>query len=128
MNIIGHGIDIVTIHRLADLISRSAEDFLGATFTTHEREEVESLETTTAYFAGRFAAKEAVVKALGTGFSGDIAWTDVEILRQPTGAPHVHLSGGALAVAQSLGVTRWLISISHDDSYAVASALALGDA
>jgi holo-[acyl-carrier protein] synthase len=128
MNIIGHGIDIVAIRRLADLIDRCAEDFLEATFTANEREEVESPETTTAFFAGRFAAKEAVVKALGTGFFGDIAWTDVEILRQPTGAPHVHLFGGALAVAQSLGVTRWLVSISHDESHAVASALALGDA
>jgi holo-[acyl-carrier protein] synthase len=128
MRIIGHGIDIVAIHRIAGLLNRGVEDFLEATFTPNEREEVESPETTTAFFAGRFAAKEAVVKALGTGFFGDIAWTDVEILRHPTGAPQVHLSGGALAVAQSLGVTRWLISISHDESYAVASALALGNA
>jgi holo-[acyl-carrier protein] synthase len=128
MHIIGHGIDIVAIYRIAGLLDRDAEDFLEATFTPNEREEVESPETTTAFFAGRLAAKEAVVKALGTGFFGDIAWTDVEILRQLTGAPHVHLSGGALAVAQSLGVTRWLVSISHDESHAVASALALGDA
>jgi holo-[acyl-carrier protein] synthase len=128
MNIIGHGIDLVAIRRIADLLDLYAEDFLEATFTPNEREEVESPDTTTAFFAGRFAAKEAVVKALGTGFFGDITWTDVEILRQPTGAPHVHLSGGALAVAQSLGVTRWLVSISHDESHAVASALALRDA
>jgi holo-[acyl-carrier protein] synthase len=96
--------------------------------TPNERQEAESLETAAAFFAGRFAAKEAVVKALGTGFVDDIAWTDVEILRQPTGVPNVHLSGGALAVAQSLGVTRWLVSISHDESHAVASAIALGEA
>ena len=128
MRIIGHGIDIVAIRRLASLIECCAEDFLEATFTPNERKEAESLETVTAFFAGRFAAKEAVVKALGTGFSGDIAWTDVEILRQPTGAPTVHLSGGALAIAQSLGVTGWLVSISHDESHAIASAIALGDA
>jgi holo-[acyl-carrier protein] synthase len=128
VNIIGHGIDIVSIHRVDSLLDRNAEDFLETTFTANEQEEVESPETTITYFAGRLACKEAVVKALGTGFFGDIAWTDVEILRQPTGAPHVHLSGGALAVAQSLGVTRWLVSISHDESHAVASALALGDA
>jgi holo-[acyl-carrier protein] synthase len=128
MSIIGHGIDIVAIHRIAGLIERCAEDFLEATFTFNERQEAESPETSTAFFAGRFAAKEAIVKALGTGFFGDIAWTDVEILRQPTGSPHVHLSGGALAVAQSLGVTHWLLSISHDESYAIASAIALGDA
>ena len=127
MNIIGHGIDIVAIRRLVDLIEGCAEDFLEGIFTPNERREVESPETVTAFFAGRFAAKEAVVKALGVGFSGDIAWIDVEILRQPTGAPHVHLSGGALAVAQALGVTRWLVSISHDESHAIASAIALGD-
>ncbi len=128
MNIIGHGIDIVEIRRIAGLIDRCTEDFLEATFSANERKEAESLETATAFFAGRFAAKEAVVKALGTGLFGDIAWTDVEILRQPTGAPNVCLFGGALAVAQSLGVTRWLVSISHDESHAVASAIALGDA
>jgi holo-[acyl-carrier protein] synthase len=128
MSIIGHGIDIVAIHRITGLIERCAEDFLEATFTLNERKEAESPETATAFFTGRFAAKEAVVKALGTGFVGNIAWTDVEILRQRTGAPHVHLSGGALAVAQSLGVTRWLVSISHDESHAIASAIALGNA
>jgi len=128
MSIIGHGIDIVAIHRIAGLIDRCAEDFLEGTFSANERKEAEASETANAFFAGRFAAKEAVVKALGTGFSGDIAWTDVEILRQSIGAPHVRLSGGALAVAQSLGVTRWLVSISHDESHAVASAIALGDA
>jgi holo-[acyl-carrier protein] synthase len=128
MNIIGHGIDLVAIHRVAGLIKHCAEDFLEATFTLNERKEAESPETSTAFFAGRFAAKEAIVKALGTGFVGDITWTDVEILRQPTGAPDVHLSGGALAVAQSLRVTHWLLSISHDESHAIASAIALGDA
>jgi holo-[acyl-carrier protein] synthase len=128
MNIIGHGIDIVAIRRVAGLIDRCAEDFLEAVFTPNECNEAGSPETATAFLAGRVAAKEAVVKALGTGFSGDIAWTDVEIFRQPTGAPNVHLSGGALTVAQSLGVTRWLVSISHDECYAVASAIALGDA
>jgi holo-[acyl-carrier protein] synthase len=127
MSIIGHGIDIVAIHRIAGLIERCPEDFLEATFTLNERKEAESLETATAFFTGRFAAKEAIVKALGTGFLGDISWTDVEILRQPSGAPNVHLSGGALAVAQALGVTRWLLSISHDESHAVASAIALGN-
>ena len=128
MSIIGHGIDIVAIHRIAGLIERCAEDFLEATFTPNECKGVESPETATTIFAGLSAAKEAVVKALGTGFVGDIAWTDVEILRQPTGAPNVHLSGGALAVAQALGVTHWLVSISHDESHAIASVLALDDA
>jgi holo-[acyl-carrier protein] synthase len=126
MIIIGHGIDIIAVRRIADLIACHAEDFLEASFTPNERKEVESPEMAIAFFAGRFAAKEAVAKALGTGFIGDIAWTDVEILRQPMGAPSVHLSKGALVLAQSLGVTRWLVSISHDECHAIASAIALG--
>ena len=77
------------------------------------------------FFAGRFAAKEAVGKALGTGISGDIAWKDIEILRDVNGAPLVSLSGETLDVANALGVTRWLLSISHTETYAVASAIAV---
>jgi holo-[acyl-carrier protein] synthase len=79
------------------------------------------------YYGGRLAAKEAVVKALGTGFSGEVAWGDVEILRLPSGQPVVRLSGGAKAVADGLGVTRWVLSISHSNSFAVASAIAVSE-
>ena len=79
------------------------------------------------FYAGRFAAKEAIAKALGTGISGDIAWTDIEILRQPTGVPEVRLSHEAEKVATSQGITRWLLSISHSEQFAIASALALTD-
>jgi holo-[acyl-carrier protein] synthase len=66
-----------------------------------------------------------VAKALGTGFSGDVAWIDIEILRQPTGSPDLRLSGGALETANALGITDWFISISHDGGHAVASAIAV---
>lgn len=127
MTICGHGIDLVAIGRVVKLLAESSADFLEATFTPSERQGSEGSVSHAAYFAGRFAAKEAVAKALGTGFSGEIAWTDIEVLRGATGNPEVWLSGGALARAQSLGITGWLLSISHDDTYAVASAIAVAD-
>ena len=78
--------------------------------------------------AGCFAAKEAVLKALGTGWSDGVAWTEVEIVHAPSGAPTVALSGCALEVAAERGVARWLLSLSHDGDYATATAIALGPA
>ncbi len=76
--------------------------------------------------AGRFAAKEAVLKALGTGFGAGVAFTDVVIHRMPGAAPEVQLSGGAAKAAEAQGVTAWRLSISHAGGLAMASALALG--
>lgn len=85
------------------------------------------LEAALGRYGGRLAAKEAVVKAIGTGFSGEVSWTEVEILRLPSGQPEVSLSGSAKTVAEGLGVTRWLLSISHSNLFAVASAIAVSD-
>ena len=79
------------------------------------------------YFAGRFAGKEAVAKALGTGFSAEVSWAGIEILRLPSGAPAIRLSGGALEAAKLLGITRWLISISYGGGFAMASVIAVAD-
>lgn len=76
--------------------------------------------------AGRFAAKEAVLKALGTGFGAGVAFTDVVIHRTPGAAPEVQLTGGAANAATALGVTAWRLSISHAGGLAMASVLALG--
>ncbi len=80
-----------------------------------------------AYYAGRFAGKEAVSKALGAGFSGDVTVYTIEILRLPTRAPSVKLTGGALGVAAALGVTGWQISISRTGGLAIASVIAVAD-
>ena len=76
--------------------------------------------------AGRFAAKEAVLKAIGTGFGAGVAFTDVMIHRAPGAAPEVRLSGGAAQAATALGVTAWQLSITHAGGIAMASVLALG--
>jgi holo-[acyl-carrier protein] synthase len=123
----GHGIDIIELVRVQNHIDRQHGDWADAVFSADERAQVDPPPHDISYYAGRYAAKEAVAKALGTGFSGDVAWLDIEILRQPTGAPGVRLRGGALEAANALGITQWLISISHSGDYAVASAIAVGD-
>jgi holo-[acyl-carrier protein] synthase len=127
MQLIGHGIDIIELARIASSLRSSSDDFLEAIFTEAERGLAGEQAEWIGHYGGRLAAKEAVVKALGTGFTGEIAWTDVEILRLPSGQPEVRLSGGARAVADGLGVTRWLLSISHSNSFAVASAIAVSE-
>ncbi len=127
MRIIGHGIDIVENARISALIEQHGEQFLSRCFTPAEqayaasgqRQRVER-------YAARFAAKEAVLKSLGTGWSDGIGWRDIEVVRLPSGEPQILLSGRCLEVADELGVTEWRISLSHSDHYAVASAMAIG--
>jgi holo-[acyl-carrier protein] synthase len=123
--ILGHGIDVADLARVRVLLTKMEEDFLQSTFTATERETDNLPEERVPFFAGRLAAKEAIAKALGTGFIGNIAMRQVEIARRPDGSPEVHLHGAAKAAADSLGVGRWLISISHTESVAVASAIAV---
>ena len=127
MCILGYGVDIVELGRVERLLASPDNDWLLAVFSPDEQRAADAPPARVRYFAGRYAAKEAVAKALGTGISGDIAWTDIEVLREPTGAPIVRISGGALNAASGKHISRWLISISHTGEYAVASAIAVGD-
>jgi len=126
MNIIGHGIDIVEIKRIKKIIDRLGDRFETRCFTETERINASGINRIQ-YFAGRFAAKEAVLKALGTGWSQGISWTDIEIERLPTGKPLVVLYSRCQEIATELGISIWFLSISHAESYAVASAIALGE-
>ncbi len=126
--ILGHGIDATDIERIRRLLTTMEEDFLLGTFTQAERS-IECGEHERApYYAGRLAAKEAVAKALGTGFAGNISWQQIEVYRRGDGRPDVRLRGAALAEARHLGIVRWLVSISHTETVAVASAIAVGQA
>jgi holo-[acyl-carrier protein] synthase len=127
MKILGHGIDLMELARVQQHLSTPHGDWIDAVFSNDERAQADQPPREVEFFAGRYAAKEAVVKALGTGFSDNVAWLDVEIRRRPAGGVEVHLSGGADEIATALGVTRWLVSISHSGGYAVASAIALSD-
>ncbi|MCP2728315.1 holo-ACP synthase [Limnofasciculus baicalensis] len=126
MNIIGHGIDIVEIKRIKEIIERFGNRFETRCFTEKEYLVAGTGVNRIQYLAGRFAAKEAVLKALGTGWSQGISWTDIEIERLSTGRPLVVLYGRCQEIASELGVAMWFLSISHTNSYAVASAIAVG--
>ena len=126
MNGIGIGTDIVETLRIARMIERHGELFLGRVFTPHEVEYCSQRKASTQHYAGRWAAKEAVLKALGTGWARGISWLDVEVRNEDGGPPRVALRGGALQVSRQAGIAEILISIAHCRSHAVAYALALG--
>src|SRR5687768_17109646 len=126
MPILGHGIDIVETSRIRKLVDDHGAHFLDRVFTAGEQRYC-ALNPKRYYehLAGRFAAKEAVLKVLGTGWRGGIAWTDVEIIREPAGQPRVLLSGECLRIATDQGIARWHVSISHIETHATASAIGM---
>ena len=126
MPILGHGIDIVETQRIRELVEHHGQHFLDRVFTADEQHYCAM--NPKRYFehlAGRFAAKEAVLKVLGTGWRGGIAWTDVEIIKYPSGQPRIQLTGECLRIATELGITRWHVSISHIETHATSSAIGL---
>lgn len=127
MRIIGHGIDAVKIADIkADVDStnkRWTEQFCSA----DERAHAGTTPARYRYFASCFAGKEAIVKALGTGFAGDITWRGIEILRRDSGAPYIRLRDEVLELALGMGITDWFISISYLDEIAMASVIAVGE-
>jgi holo-[acyl-carrier protein] synthase len=128
MNVIGIGTDIVETLRIAQMIERHGELFLDRVYTPQEVQYCSVRKAATQHFAGRWAAKEAVLKALGTGWARGIRWRDVEVRNELGGRPHIHLDGGALEAGRSLGIEQVLISISHCRAYATAYAIAVGPA
>ncbi len=121
--IYGIGVDIVETARIASSLQRFGERFLRRVFTQAERDYCASMPYPERHYAARFAAKEAVSKAFGTGIGASIGWRDIEILRRDTGAPYIQLHGPAAALAASLRITEALVSLSHSDHYAVANAV-----
>jgi len=108
------------------MIERHGELFINRVYTPQEIEYCQARKQATQHFAGRWAAKEAVLKALGTGWRRGISWRDVEVYNEPGGKPLIRLRGGARDVVEQLGIRDLLISISHCRSHAVAYALAVG--
>ena len=126
MPIVGHGIDIVEVARLRQLIERHGDRFLGRCFTQQEIDYARRRPQRFAeHLAARFAAKEAVLKVLGTGLRHGIGWCDIEVLRLPTGQPTLRLDGQAARIASQRGIARWHLSLSHVSSHATASAIGL---
>ncbi len=126
MKILGTGIDIVESARLAESIKRHGEHFLARVFTEGERQYCAGMKRPETFYAARFAAKEAVSKAFGTGIGAQLGWLDIDVRRKASGEPFVVLSGAGAATAARLGIAEILLSLSHSEHYAVAHALALG--
>jgi holo-[acyl-carrier protein] synthase len=123
MTLLRTGIDLVEIERMRSMLERHGERFLRRVYTSQELADSDG---SPASLSARFAAKEAVSKALGTGI-GDVAWQEIEVLRSPSGEPFLALHGDARRLADEQGLTTWALSLSHTQHYAVAQVVALGD-
>ena len=128
VNIVGHGIDLVDIAEMRRWIEDPRDPLIPRCFIQEEIDEVGDGPDRIERLAGRFAAKEAVLKALGTGFGGGVAFSDVVIHRAPGAPPQVRLTGGAAKAAGEHGITEWRLSISHAGAMAMASAIGIGGA
>ena len=126
LQIIGIGTDIIECLRIAQMIERHGELFIRRVYTEHEIEYCSTKKASTQHYAGRWAAKEAVLKALGTGWRRGISWRDIEVRNKPGGAPTIALCGGAREVFEESGIRTMHISISHCRSHATAHAIAEG--
>jgi len=124
--IIGTGVDIIDLARLQEMIDRHGMRFLSKTFTESEIAYCQSRKVPVMHFAGRFAVKEAMFKALGTGWRGGIGWKQVEVQVDARGRPHVRLTGQAASRAHELGISEIFVSISHCNCHAVAQVIAEG--
>lgn len=125
-HVIGIGTDIVECQRIANMIEKHDDLFKQRVFTAAEIEYCSLRKAAVQHFAGRWAAKEAALKAIGTGWAKGIQWTDIEIVNEVGGKPTIELHQAGLAVARERGIQQILISISHCQSYAVAFATAIG--
>jgi len=123
MGIIGTGIDIVEIARFRKILAGAGERFLTRVFTMEEQRFCFTQKDPAPHLAARFAAKEAVLKALGTGWTRGITWLDVEVLRQKQSAPVIILRGAAQEIALSKGVEKVHLSLTHTDNWAAATAI-----
>lgn len=117
------GIDLIEIERIREAIERHGDKFVARIFTEYEQKECKGRIPS---LAARFAAKEAVAKALGTGI-GDVSWLDIEIRGDENNAPRLYLSGMAEVKAKEKGLSNWSVSLSHTESHATALVVVVGE-
>ncbi len=127
MTILGIGMDIVETKRIAESIERFGDRFLHRIFLEGEIAYSRSMKFPHLHLAARFAAKEAISKAFGTGIGREIGWRDLEIVREPGGRPLVVLHGRSVEYAKSRGVREIHVSLSHTAEYGAASAVVVGE-
>jgi holo-[acyl-carrier protein] synthase len=121
--IVGLGVDIAEVQRVQAAIERRGTPFLRRVYTPKEIEYCERFKNKFERYAGRFAAKEAAMKALGTGWRNGVRWVDIEVLREKSGRPTIALSGESAKIADRLGV-KWIsLSITHTETQALAQVI-----
>ena len=125
MEIIAHGINLVDCPRIEEMIKRHGRRFVNRVFTAAEQAYANANKDSVEKLAGRFAAKEAILKLMGTGWRGKIAWTDIEIVNNAAGQPEVTLDGEVKKLADKFGIKHISVSITHTANFAIASAVAL---
>jgi len=123
MKILGIGFDIVETERICEALEKFGDRFLKRIYLPAEVAYCQSMKFPELHLAARFAAKEALSKAFGTGIGKTIGWRDLEIVKRNSGEPHVVLHGGAKHYADKLGVAQLLISLSHTKHYGAANAV-----
>ena len=126
--ILGIGIDLVENARLAGAIERHGETFLKRIFTAEEIAYCAGMSMPTPHYAARFAAKEALSKAFGTGIGGQLGWLDIEVRRKASGEPFIVLSGAGAQLSERRGVAQIFLSLSHAPHYATAQVILTGEA
>ena len=124
--ILGVGIDLVKVERIEQAINRWGDSFTKRVFTGNELEYCMRQKRPGPHLAARFGVKEAVMKAFGTGHSGGVKWTDVELVRAESGRPSVRLTGRLGELASEIGLEEAFVSVSHDSGFAVAQAVLTG--
>lgn len=126
--VVGLGTDIIEIVRIGKMIERHGEIFLNRVYTTEEIRYCQRRKESYQHFAGRWAAKEAVMKTLGTGFIRGVSFQDIEICTKKSGKPIIQMHGSAGELAEKMNIHQFLITISHCREYATATAIALSNA
>jgi len=128
MKIIAHGIDLVDFGRIEGMLEKHPQRFLDRVYTPTEQTDADQTKNRIEKLAGRFAAKEAVMKLIGTGWRDGVAWTDIEVVNDPLGRPVVNISGKVKEFANEKGIEQITLSITHTSNFAIASAVALSQA
>lgn len=126
MSVMGVGVDLVENARIEHSLERFGERFLHRVFTAGEIEYSQSMKFPARHLAARFAAKEAVSKAFGTGIGKSMSWKDIDVRRKESGEPYLVLEGGAKALAAERNVTKVLITLSHTEQHAMAAVVIEG--
>ena len=121
--IVGSGVDLADVARIRSAIERYGERFLARIYTSAERAYVDRKKNRFERYAARFAAKEAGMKAIGTGWKNGVTWRDIEVTNLPSVKPTLRFSGKAAEITERLGVKSVALSISHTDALAIAEVI-----